>query len=407
MTSQENLNQPTTQKQGFYIDDPDFFYQVIRNTVQELLEAEITEFLGAAPHERSLTRQGYRSGHRPRTLKTRIGKLHFDVPCERSGRFKTKLFAHYQRSEQAFLLALQEMYLQGVSTRRVEKITEQLCSLPISASTVSRIAAKLDTELERWRKRRLTEEYFCLIVDARYEKVRANERVSSQGVLNIIGFSTKTGQREILGVYMANTETETSWSEVFRDLIQRGLHGVRIVVSDDHKGLRAALARYFQGVLWQRCQKHFMNNALDMVNRKERKALTIDLHSIFDAPSLRHAKERIREVIEKWRVGHEELANWLEENIEETLTYFHFPPSYRQRIRTTNMLERFNQELKRRSEVIRVFPNAESCLRLMTALAMEQTAEWACQRPYLDIKELEEWDQKVGIVNTEKSAIGE
>jgi putative transposase len=397
LTKAKESNQNLNQEQDFLIDDQNFFLEIGRNVIQQLLDAEMTEFLVAKPYERNLTRQGYRSGSRPRTLKTRIGKLHFEVPCERSGRFKTKLFAHYQRSEQAFLLALQEMYLQGVSTRRIEKITEQLCSLPISASTVSRITTKLDTELERWRKRRLTEEYFCLIVDARYEKVRTNERVSSQGVLNIIGISAQTGQREILGVYIANTETETSWSEVFRDLIQRGLHGVRIVVSDDHKGLKAALIRYFQGILWQRCQKHFMDNARDMVNRKERSALTIDLHSIFDAPSLKHAQARFKEVLNQWRPGHEELVDWIEENIEETMAYFHFPPAFRVQIRTTNMLERFNQELRRRSEVIRVFPNAESCLRLMTALAMEQTAEWACQRPYLAIKELEEWDQKAGI----------
>jgi putative transposase len=406
MTSQENLNQPTTQKQGFYIDDPEFFYQVIHNTVQELLEAEMTEYLGANPHERSLTRQGYRSGHRPRSLNTRVGKLQLDVPCERTGKFHTKLFNHYQRSEQAFILALQEMYLQGVSTRRVEKITEQLCSMPISASTVSRIAAKLDTELDSWRKRPLIEEYPLLIIDARYENVRTNERVTNQAVLIVTGVSIK-GKREIIGVYIANTENETSWSLVFRDLIQRGLHGVRMVVSDDHKGIKAAIARYFQEGQWQRCQRHFMTNARDMVAKKERKALTRDLHSIFDAPSLNHARARLKEVLDQWRPGHEELVDWLEDNIEETMAYFHFPPGFRVQIRTTNMLERFNQELKRRSEVIRVFPNAESCLRLMTALAMEQTMEWACQRPYLDMKELEEWDQKAGISNAKKSVIGE
>jgi putative transposase len=405
MTSQENLNQPTTQKQGFYIDDPEFFYQVIHNTVQELLEAEMTEYLGANPHERSLTRQGYRSGHRPRSLNTRVGKLQLDVPCERTGKFHTKLFNHYQRSEQAFILALQEMYLQGVSTRRVEKITEQLCSMPISASTVSRIAAKLDTELDSWRKRPLIEEYPLLIIDARYENVRTNERVTNQAVLIVTGVSIK-GKREIIGVYIANTENETSWSLVFRDLIQRGLHGVRMVVSDDHKGIKAAIARYFQEGQWQRCQRHFMTNARDMVAKKERKALTRDLHSIFDAPSLNHARARLKEVLDQWRPGHEELVDWLEDNIEETMAYFHFPPGFRVQIRTTNMLERFNQELKRRSEVIRVFPNAESCLRLMTALAMEQTMEWACQKQYLDMKELEEWDRKNGISDTERSTIG-
>ncbi|MEO0093726.1 MAG: transposase, partial [candidate division WOR-3 bacterium] len=193
---------------------------------------------------------------------------------------------------------------------------------------------------------------------------------------------------------------------VFRDLIQRGLHGVRLVTSDDHKGIRRAIKRYFQGALWQRCQRHFMTNARDLVAKKERKALTRDLHSIFDAPSLRHAQERLKEVLDQWRSGHEELANWLEENIEETMTYFHFPPGFRVQIRTTNMLERFNQELRRRSKVIRVFPNPRSCLRLMTALAMDQTMEWSCQGSYLDMKELEEWDRKNGISNTEKSTIG-
>ena len=350
--------------------------------------------------------QGYRSGHRPRSLNTRVGKFQLDVPCERSGKFQTKLFNHYQRSEQAFLLALQEMYLQGVSTRRVEKITEQLCSMPISASTVSRIAAKLDTELDNWRKRPLIEEYPLLIIDARYENVRSNERVTNQAVLIVTGVSIK-GKREIIGVYIANTENETSWSLVFRDLIQRGLHGVRMVVSDDHKGIRAAIVRYCQGAQWQRCQRHFMTNARDLVAKKERKALTRDLHSIFDAPSLNHARARLKEVLDQWRPGHEELTDWIEENIEQTMAYFHFPPAFRVQIRTTNMLERFNQELKRRSEVIRIFPNAESCLRLMTALAMEQTMEWACERRYLDMKELEEWDQKSGISNAEKSAIGE
>ena len=365
----------------------------------------MTEFLGAAPHEHSLTRQGYRSGHRPRSLNTRVGKLQLDVPCARSGRFKTKIFAHYQRSEQAFLLALQEMYLQGVSTRRVEKITEQLCSLPISASSVSRITAKLDAELDNWRKRPLIDEYPLLIIDARYENVRSNERVTNQAVLIVTGISIKD-KREIIGVYIANTENETSWSFVFRDLIQRGLHGIRMITSDDHKGIRVAIARYFQGAQWQRCQRHFMTNARDLVAKKERKALTRDLHSIFDAPSLNHARTRLKEVLDQWQHGHEELVNWLEDNIEQTMAYFHFPPSFRVQIRTTNMLERFNQELRRRSEVIRVFPNAESCLRLMTALAMEQTMEWACEKRYLDMRELKEWDQKEAIADNKKPSVG-
>ena len=370
------------------IDDKDFFYWAIRKTVQDFLEAEMTAFLKASPCEHSATRQGYRSGHRSRSLNTRVGKLHFEVPCERSGEFHTRLFANYQRSEQAFVLALQEMYLQGVSTRRVLKITEALCSLPISASEVSRLAARLDETLERWRRRRLTEPYFALLVDARYERVRVNHHVGSQAVITVTGISAKTGRREIIGVYVVNSESETSWGEALRDLLQRGLQGVEIVTSDAHEGLQAAVARFFQGTLWGRCQRHFNVNARDLVLKRDRTELTRDLRSIFDACDLDHARTRVKEVVDQWRPRYQVLADWLEENVEPALSSFHFPESYRSRLRTTNMPERFNEELNRRSEVIRIFPNVESCLRLMTAMAMEQSEIWAEQPPYVDIKEL-------------------
>jgi len=376
------------------INQSGFLYQTVKKTIQDLLEAEMTAFLGAESRERTNTRQGYRSGHRLRSLKTRVGRVWFDLPCERSGEFKTKLFDRYQRSEQAFLLALQEMYLQGVSTRRVQKITEQLCSLPISASEVSRTTAQLDQTLEAWRRRRLTEPYLALIVDARYERVRTDHRVSSLAVVTTIGLSGKTGRREILGVYVVNTESATSWGEVFRDLLQRGLQGVEIVTSDAHEGLVSAQMKFFQGNLWQRCQRHFNVNARDMVYKHQRKELTFDLHSIFDACDLEHARERVKEVVTKWRPRNELLADWLETNIESCLSCFHFPPSFRTRIRSTNMPERFNEELKRRSEVIRIFPNVASCLRLMTAMTMEQSEVWAEQQPYVDIKDLRQWERQ-------------
>lgn len=372
--------------------DPQFFTRVVKQAIQKLLEAEMTAFLGAESHERVATRRGYRSGHRPRTLKTRIGHLQLDLPCERSGKYKTQLFDRYQRSERAFILALQEMYLQGVSTRRVRKITETMCSLPISASEVSRLSQELDQVLEAWRRRRLTEPYFALIVDARYEHIRADHRVSSHAVITITGISAKTGQREILGVYVTNSENETSWLEAFRDLVARGLYGVQIVTSDAHEGLVAALDRVFQGVLWQRCQRHFSVNARDRVYKHQRKFLTQQLRSIFDACDLAHAEQRAQEVQADWgRGGDNDFANWLAEEIESTLSCFHFPPSFRSRLRTTNMQERFNEELNRRSEVIRIFPNVASCLRLVTAKAMEQNEIWAEQKPYVDIEELHNW----------------
>jgi putative transposase len=389
----QELTSETDSMQESLLNDPEFIYRIVRETLQNFLEAEMTSFVGAERSERTDERQSYRSGHRPRSMKTRVGRVWFDLPCERSGKFKTRLFERYQRSEQAFVLVLQEMYLQGVSTRRVQKITEQLCSLPISPSEVSRLTKAMDEDLDRWRRRPLTEPYFALIVDARYQQVRVQNRVHSQAIVTVTGISAKTGRREILGIYLVNSESETSWGEVFRDLIQRGLAGVRIVTSDAHEGLKTAQMKFFQGTLWQRCQRHFSVNARNMVYQRDQKELTADLRSIFDACDLAHAQERIKEVVAKWSVKDEVLAEWLEENVESTLSCFHFPPSFRPRLRTTNMQERLNEEQKRRADVIRVFPNSESCLRLMTALAQEQNAAWAEQTPYLDIQELIAWDQ--------------
>jgi putative transposase len=378
-------------KQAFLVNDPGFMQDVVRKFIQNVLEQEMNDYLHATPYERSAGRLGYRSGHRPRKLVTRAGVLSLDVPTERSGNFRTAVFDRYQRSEQAFVLILQEMYLAGVSTRKVRAITEELSGTSISASTVSRLTKRLDEDLARWRNRRLVEPYPYLIVDARYERVRQNERIESQGVLVISGVSGK-GQRDVIGLAVANTESETSWTEIFRDLNRRGLSGVRLVVSDNHEGLVASVRRCFQDALWQRCQTHFMHNVLALVNKRDRKALWQALRSVYDAATLEHAKTRLAEVVAEWRPRYPDLADKLEAETEDTLTCFQFPAVHRVRIRTTNMMERLNQELRRRSRVIRIFPNAAACLRLMTALAQEQAAEWAAQVTYLDMAELERWD---------------
>jgi putative transposase len=378
-------------KQAFLLDDPGFMQGVVQQFIQNVLDHEMSDYLQATPYERSAGRLGYRSGHRPRKLKTRAGTLSLAVPTERTGHFRTAVFDRYQRSEQAFVLALQEMYLQGVSTRKVRAITEELCGTSVSASTVSRLTKRLDEDLARWRNRRLVESYPYLIVDARYERVRQNERIESQGVLVISGVSGK-GQRDILGVAVANTESETSWTEVFRELNRRGLSGVRLVVSDDHEGLVASVRRCFQKALWQRCQTHFMHNVLALVTKRDRSALRQALRTVYDSATLEHAQARLAEVVAEWRPQYPDLADKLEAETEDTLTCFQFPAGHRMRIRTTNMMERLNEELRRRSRVIRIFPNAASCLRLMTALAQEQAAEWAAQLTYLDMTELERWD---------------
>lgn len=241
--------------QAALVDDPDFLRGIVERTLQVILEEEMSAHLGAERYERTGERRGYRNGHKPRTLTTRVGTLELAVPQDRDGAFSTELFARYQRTEQALVLTLMEMYVQGVSTRKVAAVTEQLCGTRFSRSQVSTIASRLDGELAAWRERPLTASSYPYVwVDARYEHVRVDGRVISQGVLLVSGLRGDDGKREILGVSVANTESEATYLELFRSLQTRGLSGVRLVISDDHAGLRQAIARHFQGASWQRCQ---------------------------------------------------------------------------------------------------------------------------------------------------------
>src|SRR5215204_3342621 len=376
--------------QEFLLDDPGFLREIVERVVQQLLEAEMTEHLGAAPYERVEKRTGRRNGYKPRALRTRVGTLNLLVPQDREGTFSTKLFARYQRNEKALVLALMEMYVEGVSTRKVKDITEALCGASFSKSTVSSLAGSLDAELRVWRSRRLeAKAYPYLFVDARYEKVRVDGRVVSQGVLVVSGVRDD-GFREIVGVEVADTESEATYQEMFRSLKRRGLSGVELVVSDDHEGLKAAIARLFQGAAHQRCQVHYTRNLLGMVGVKRRKELAEDLRGVFAAPNREVAIRLASELADRWRGCHPGVAEHVEEHIEECLTCLTFPEGHRKRIRTTNGLERFNQELKRRTRVVRIFPNRGSCLRLVSALAIEQSEEWLTGRRYLDMSELAE-----------------
>jgi putative transposase len=244
--------------QGVLLDDPAFLREIVERVLQQLLEAEMTEHIGAAPYERTAERKGQRNGHKPRALRTRVGTLNLLVPQDREGTFSTGLFARYQRNEKALCLALMEMYVEGVSTRKVKDVTERLCGTSFSKSLVSSLATRLDAELEAWRSRPLeAEAYPYLFVDARYEKVRVGYRVVSQGVLIASAVRAPDGLREILGVEVADTESEATYQDLFRSLKERGLKGVELVVSDDHEGLKAAVFRHFQGASWQRCQVHY------------------------------------------------------------------------------------------------------------------------------------------------------
>src|SRR5215210_4088741 len=287
--------------QGILLDDPSFLKEIVERVIQEMLELQMTEHIGAAPYERTEKRTGQRNGYKPRALRTRVGTLKLLIPQDREGTFSTSLFARYQRNEKALCLALMEMYVEGVSTRKVREVTEELCGTSFSKSLVSQLAGRLDSELEAWRSRRLeAEAYPYLFVDARYEKVRADGRVIGQGVLVVSGVRDD-GMREILGVEVADTESEATYQDLLRSLKARGLKGVELVVSDDHEGLKAAVFRHFQGASWQRCQVHYARNLLGMVGAKKRDELAADLRAIFAATSRDQALTIASSVAEAWR----------------------------------------------------------------------------------------------------------
>lgn len=364
-------------------DGDDGLRRLVERVVQQVLEAELTTFLAAGPYERTGERKGYRNGYQPRLLKTRVGELELLVPKDRDGQFQTELFARYQRSEKALLLAITQMYVEGVSTRKVKAITEALCGLEISKSQVSALSQTLDEEIARWRERPLGKNYPYLVVDARYEKVRGGGAVTSRGVLVVVGIGAD-GFREVLGVWVAHSESEASWGEVFASLRQRGLTGVRYVVSDDHRGLVRAVERHFQGALWQRCQVHFVRNALAHVAQKDRASVAETLRTITDAATKEAAEAARTVAVAQLEQKHPKVARLVEEHGEQMLAVYALPPEHRKRMRSTNLVERLNQEIKRRTRVVRIFPDEAACLRLVSALAMEVNVDWL-ERQYLDL----------------------
>lgn len=401
MSQRESLHSKLQQRLSELKGD-DWLKELVEWLLQEALEQRFTEFVGAEPHERTPERKGYRNGYRARQLHTRVGTLQLRVPRDREGRFCPEIFERYQRSEKALVLCLQEMYLQGVSTRKVRQITEQLCGTAFSKDQVSACAKQLDEQLESWRQRPLAGEYPYLMVDAKYEHVREAGQVHSSGALIVKGVRAD-GQREILTVEVANTESQASWSEVFAHLKQRGLQGVKYVVSDEHGGLVAALDRYFQGAAWQRCQMHYLRNATAKVSAKQRPWLRAQLLDAWASPDKAEAQRRLQRLIEQCQLSHPELADWLEETAESTLTVFGLPCEHRKRMKSTNGLERFNQEVERRTRVVRIFPNRASFLRLASALAMEQSEEWLTGHRYLDMSGAEQEPVAEGVAFTHSS----
>ena len=390
--------------QEVLLNDKDFLKRIIESFCQKLLEEEITQLLQADKYQRTEKRCGYRNGYKPRKLKTRVGTLELFVPQDREGRFQTQLFARYQRSEKALLASLMQMYIEGVSTRKVKEITEKLCGTSFSRSHISELTKNLDEEITTWRNRPLEKKYPYLIVDALYEKVRTHHRVVSKGVLIIIGIG-EDGYREILSVEIANTETRESWERVFRSLKRRGLRGVKLITSDDHEGLRQAVERYFQEATWQRCQFHFQRNLLDCVRKNDREKISYEVKSIFTGPDRYFASMRAKEVMERYESVYPKFVQKLEEGLEDALACFSFPQVHRKKIRTTNNLERFNEEIRRRTRVIRIFPDEKACLRLISALCIEQNEEWLTGRRYMKMEPLYEGENEILKVEPEKEVV--
>lgn len=371
------------------VGQPDQLRDVVRAVMQEMLEAEMTEAIGAAKGERTPTRLAYRSGHYTRTLVTRVGKLELRVPQDRDGRFSTELFERYQRSEQALVATLAEMYVQGVSTRKVKAITEELCGHAVSASAISAINKRLDESLAAFANRPLAEPFAYLILDARYEKVREGGIVNSQAVMVAVGIDWD-GRRQILAVEMANRESRSSWKDFLLALRRRGLNGVELVVADDHAGLRAAIREVLPEAAFQRCYVHFLRNALDHLPRKADDDCLQELRWLYDRRSVEEARRDLAAWIAKWGNRYPRLVAWAEENIEETLTFYRLPRQHHKHLKSTNMLERLNEEFKRRTYVVRIFPNAASCCRLIRALAVETHENWLEAHRYINMNELRE-----------------
>ena len=353
-------------------------FQILFNAA---MVAERQKYLGAQPHERTPTRNGHANGFKNKTLKTRIGAINLRVPQTRDGDFYPSCLLKGERSERALRLAVAEMYIQGVSTRKVAVILEELAGFEISSATVSKATAELDPMLEKWRKRPLGC-YPYVSLDARYEKVRHGASVLENGVLVAMGIAPD-GTREILGVSVALSEAEDHWKKFLSGLHARGLRGVRLLTSDSHRGLKAARREIFPTVPWQRCQTHLQRNAQSYVPKTEMKhAVAADIRAVFLAPDHEEAKRLLNKAIAKYERNAPKLSSWMAENIPEGLAVFNFPVEHRLRVRTTNYVERLNRELKRRTRVVSIFPNESSCLRLVTALAMEMSEEWEARPKY-------------------------
>jgi len=379
------------------------FAQLIGSVLNQVLEAQATEQIGADRYERNAERGGYRNGVRARVLYTRVGPVTLRVPQFRDGAFSTEIFGRYQRSEQAFVLAIMEMVLNGVSTRKVTKITEELCGSRFSKSTVSQLCTGLDARVRAFNERPLGSFPF-LIIDAMYCKSRTDyDGVVSKAALMISAVNVE-GNREILGVRIGDSESDSFWRETFAWLKDRGIKDVAFVTSDDHRGMVKALTRSFQGLMWQRCQVHFIRNVLSFTPARHKTAMAAGLKRIFASDNITEARAKALELAERLDKRADRAIECLEQGLEDALAVYALPSKYRRRLKSTNMQERLIQEVRRRERVIRIFPNEDSVLRLIGALLAEFHEEWQ-GRKYLDMADYHEWDAQRKADEKEKNVI--
>lgn len=385
MTYQTDCTLPSDLLEQISSQGFEFLPELIRILVNAAMQAERQKYLKAAPYQRSEERHGHANGYKPKTVQTRLGEITFDIPQVREGGFYPEALEKGQRSERALTLTLAEMYVQGVSTRKVAAVIEQLCGTSISSSQVSRATGLLDETLTAWRNRPLGQIVY-LYLDARYEKVRQDGQIRDAAILIASGVDL-TGKRQILGVSAALGEQEVHWRTFLQSLVARGLGGVQLIISDDHSGLKAARRAVFGGISWRRCQFHLQQNASAYVPRKDLVAeVAADIRTIFNAPNRATAEQYLQKTVEKYAKSASKLARWLEASIPEGLTVFDFPAAHRRLIRTTNGLERVSRELKRRTRVVGIFPNEAACLRLVSAILMEIDEQWQTGRLYLSFE---------------------
>jgi transposase-like protein len=361
--------------------------EMMRVLINHAMQVERSKYLQAGDYERTAERKGHANGYKPKTVRTRMGEVTFAVPQVREGGFYPSALEKGLRSERALTITLAEMYVQGVSTRKVKAITEQLCGTEISSTQVSRATAQLDGILQEWRERPLGEVSY-LYVDARYEKVREAGQVRDAAVLVATGISPE-GERQVLGVSVSLSEHETHWKAFLKSLKDRGLNGMKLIISDDHEGLGAARRAVFGSVPWQRCQFHLQQNAGAYLPKQHMRAeVAAEIRSIFNATNKTRAEELLLKAIQRYATTAPRLSAWLEDNLSEGFSVFDFPLEHWRTIRTTNSLERINKEIRRRTRVVGVFPNEASCLRLISAILMEISEEWQIGKRYCAGKSL-------------------